>query len=304
MGKIKGFRGPLFLVLASFLWGTTFLAQSAAAKAGIPPLAYNGTRMLLGAFLLLPAIRIRGKGGALSPLKEKKARRDLLTGGALCGIFLCVATFFQQYGLTLGTPAGKSAFISAFYVVLVPVVGIFFGRRVKPLLWIAVLASLAGMYFLCLADFSAPFSASLALFSLAKGDFMTLLSALCFAFQILFVGKYVEKCDVFYLSFFQFLTAGTVSLAFSLFTETITAASFAEGWWCVLYAAFFSCAIAYTLQVAGQKETPPAVASVLMCLESVFALLCDLILFHHLPRPEEWIGSAVLFGAILFASLA
>ena len=301
----KKLQGPLILLAAAFIWGTTFIAQAKAAEVGLPPLFYNATRMLVGAFLLFLFLFIRERKRVWDPLKDKTQRKTLLLGGFLCGLPLCAATFFQQLGMTLGTPPGKGAFLTAFYVVLVPVTGIFFKRRVRPLLWIAVALALVGMYFLCLADFSRPFSETFSFSALSKGDLMMGFSALSFAFQILFVGKYVDACGAVRLSMMQFFTAGILSLVAFFFTETLPEGAVfgGAGIWMILYAGVFSCGIAYTLQAFGQSKTPPAVASLVMCLESVFALISEMVIFHRSPSPEEWIGSGVLFSAIVFASL-
>ncbi len=304
MRSIRRFRGPLFLLAGAFFWGTTFLAQESAADAGVPPLTYNGLRMLLGAFLLGVFLLVREKGKPFAPLAEPKIRRGALWGGAVCGVALAAASFFQQYGITLGVPAGRSAFLTAFYLVLVPIVGVFFGRKTSKAVWIAVAAAFVGMYFLCLADFSRPFFDTLGLSSFRKGDVMTLLCALCFSGQILAVGHFAGRTSPLHLSFFQFLFAGALSLVAAAIAESPSPEALKAGVWGILYAAVFSCAVAYTFQILGQRETAPAVASVIMCMESVFALGAEILLFRRVPRLEEILGSAVLFAAILVSSLA
>jgi drug/metabolite transporter (DMT)-like permease len=299
MKKIK-LKGPLFLLLAAFFWGTTFVAQDLASDA-VGPFTFNGARMVLGALFLLPVVLVRGRG------KEKEGKENpkkMLTAAILCALVLFVAANLQQFGIELGTSAGKSGFITAMYVVMVPVLGIFLGKKISPILWGCVAISAIGLYLLCLADFSAGISGIARNFAMSGGDLLTLFCAVFFTLHITLLDRLAPDLDGVKLSCLQFLFAGLLGLLFAFLFEKPTLQDLLLGSGGILYSAFFSCAVAYTFQILGQQSTPAVIASILMCLESVFAVLSDLVVLKNVPRTEEILGCILLFAALVFSSLS
>ena len=192
--RLAALRGPLFLLLAAFVWGTTFVAQDLVSDT-VGAFTFNGVRMLLGSVFLLPVIAVKNKGKILSTLKTRESRRALFQGGLVCGVLVFTAGSFQQAGIIAGTSAGKSGFITAVYVIFVPLVGLFFKRRVPVLTWPCVALAAVGLYCLCVADFSAGWEGVLRDFHFSAGDLMTLACAFLFTFHILSVDRYAPETD-------------------------------------------------------------------------------------------------------------
>ncbi len=298
--KLKTIKGPLFLFFAAMVWGVSFVAQDLASDA-VGPFTFNGSRMFLGGLCLLPIILVKNKGKLFAGVPTKKDKMHLLRGALLCGTVVFFAAYFQQKGIELGTSAGKSGFITAMYVIMVPLMGLFLKRRIKPLLWLCVLAAAVGMYFLCMADFSAGFGVQM--LRMEAGDFCTLLCAVCFTFHILAVDHFAPGTDGVFLSSLQFLFAGVLGIVSMLLFEYPTWQGILSAGWAILYAAVFSCGIGYTFQILGQSSTPPVIASIMMCLESVFAVLSDTIILKTPMSLEEVCGCVLMFLAIVCSNL-
>ena len=279
------------LMAAAFFWGTTFVAQSDAADV-IGPFTFNGIRSIIGSAVLLPLVAFIGRSpknerGESTPIKKQ------LLYGSICGVCLFLATNLQQIGIAY-TTAGKSGFVTALYVVLVPVFGLIFLKKKSGWnIWVAVVLSAIGLYLLCVTEG----------FSVQKGDAITFFCAIVFAVHILAVDKVSDRIAGVTLSCIQFFVSGSLSLICMLILEDpqwsqITAAAFP-----LLYAGVLSCGVAYTLQIVGQKYTDPTVASILMSLESVFAVLSGWLILNEKLTTKEGIGCIVMFGAILLAQL-
>ena len=276
----KRIKGSVFLLLAALIWGTTFVAQDLISDT-VGPITFNGVRMTLGGLVLLPLALLRGKGSLLPKEASPAERRKLLFAGIFCGVALLFAATLQQAGISAGTGAGKSAFITALYVILVPILGIFMKQKLSLSVVLCAILSLLGLFFLCLADFSVPGWGLTQGMQLSRGDYLTLLCSLLFAVQIIAVDQTVPHMDGVALSVIQFLTGGVLGLAGMIFFENDTWQDIYAARWGILYAAVFSCGIAYTFQILGQKTTSPALASVLMCLESVFAVLSGALILGN-----------------------
>lgn len=219
-------------------------------------------------------------------------RRILLAGGVVCGLLLCLATNLQQVGIQY-TTAGKAGFITSLYIVLVPCLGLFIGQRIGKALWAAVVLAVCGLYLLCMGE----------KLVLERGDLYILLCALTFAFHILAVGYYATRTDGVKLSCLQFLISGAVGMVFMFIFETphikdILACAFP-----ILYAGIFSCGLAYTFQIIGQKHVSPAVASLLMSFESVFAALSGAVILGEQLSLKELSGCILMFCAVILAQL-
>lgn len=295
-------KKAFLLFTAAFIWGIAFVAQSSAA-AFIRPFTFNGIRCLIGGFTLLPLVFIlqakkskslpHGETFSKKRLFSSQELRNGLTGGFCCGICLCLGSTLQQFGIEL-TSVGKAGFITALYIVFVPIVSaLFFRKKIALRVIISVLLGLGGLFLLCLTE----------QFSISKGDLYVLLCAFAFTAHILVIDYFSAKADGVLLSCVQFLTCAAISLPFILFMERpqwnqIFAAKIP-----ILYAGILSCGVAYTLQIVGQKNTNPTIASLILSLESVVSVLAGWILLHQTLTGREIAGCIVMFVAIMIAQL-
>lgn len=289
-------RQVVFPILAAFIWGTAFVAQDLCADS-IGTFAFNATRYFIAVLALLVVIAISDRAKkdkpALSAEEKKAASKQLWLGGLCCGVALAIASNFQQAGLVAGTDAGKAGFITALYVVLVPVFGLFFKRKVSLPVWIAVVCSVVALYLLCIKGD----------FSLAAGDLLILVCAVCFAVHILVIDHFTAYCDGVKLSCLQFLFAGIISAVCMFLFEDV---DFAAIWSCILpllYVGIFSCGVGYTLQILAQKDSNPTVVTILLSLESVFAVIAGAIILHQQMTAREYIGCVVMFVAVILAQI-
>ena len=287
-------RHTIFLFITAFIWGTAFVAQSVGLDF-LPPMAFNGIRTLLGGLVLLPFIWLmeRRKPAAdrrpILPLNDKL----LLKAGVICGLLLGVAGNLQQFSL-LHISAGKCGFITAFYIILVPIYGIFLKRRCPAVTWLGVVIALVGLYLLCIKES----------FTLGKGDPLAFACAAVFAGHIMVIDRYSPLVDGVRMSCIQFFVAGGLSLLAALFFEDIQWSYVLQAWQPLLYAGALSCGVAYTLQVVGQNGVEPTVASLILSLESVFSVLAGWIVLHDAMTGRELTGCLLMFFAIILVQLA
>ncbi len=287
----KQLQSSLLLLLTAVIWGTAFVAQSVAMDY-IEPFTFNAIRFLLGGVVLLPFIALRSR--RKQALDENENEKKLLgKGGVICGIALCVASALQQFGIQ-GTTVGKTGFITALYIVLVPVFGVFLHQKPSMKLWFSVLAAIFGLYLLCM---------NTERFSVNHSDIILLFCAAAFAVQILCVDYFSPQVDAVKLSCIQFLVCGLLSLVMMVLTEHPSVAAIVAAGKPILYAGLLSCGVAYTLQAVAQKHLNPVIASLIMSLESVLSAIAGwLILGQHLSR-REITGCVVMFAAIILAQL-
>jgi drug/metabolite transporter (DMT)-like permease len=284
--KKKQLGNSLLLLLTATIWGSAFVAQSVGME-HVGPFTFTFSRSIIGGMVLLPCILLLGKW------KKGFATKVEWIGGICCGIALCVASNFQQVGMQY-TTVGKAGFITALYVVLVPIFGIFMKKRVSLLIWGCVAVSVAGLYLLCM-----PAGA----FVLAFGDLLVLLCAVLFSVHILVIDHFSPKGDGVVISCIQFFTCGILSGIPMLFFEHPSVGSMLDAKWSILYAGVLSSGVAYTLQVVAQKNVNPTVASLIMCLESVVAVLAGwIVLGQGMSSREIW-GCLLMFAAIVVAQL-
>ena len=286
--KARKARGNFLLLLTAMIWGSSFVAQSAGADL-ISPAFFNGTRMVLGSLLLSPLAVYR-----MRRYVPASSRRTLLLGGACCGVLMFTGSYIQQTGIAY-TTAGKAGFLTAIYVVLVPVLGIFLKKKPRPILWVSVALACVGLYFLCFTDKT---------FSLAMGDAAMLGGAVMFALHIMVVDHFSPLVDGVCLSFVQFLTAGSLGMVVAFITEQPSFAALSAAAVPILYTGVFTMGVAYTLQIVAQKDTDPTVASLILCMESVFAVVFGWLILHETLSLREGVGSVFMFVAILLAQLA
>ena len=254
------------------------------------PFTFNGVRSLLSAAVLLPVIWLREKK---RPREESPTeKRTLLLGGLLCGVCLCAGSTLQQFGLVY-TTAGKAGFITALYVVLVPVASLLLGKKSRATTWIGVALAAAGLYLLCV-------SGSL---SMNRGDLLTMLCAVCFCAHILVIDRVSPHVDGVKLSCVQFFVSGTIALICGVCTEKIEWQALVDCAVPILYAGVLSGGVGYTLQIVAQKDTDPTLASMIMCLESVFSVVFGALLLGERMSGREIAGCALMFAAIVLAQL-
>ena len=294
--KHNQLRQVVFPILAAFIWGTAFVAQDVCADA-MGAFTFNGTRYYIAVLSLLVVLAVssgfRKDRPQLSPAEKKAQRRQLWLGGFCCGTVLAIASNFQQAGLVAGTDGGKAGFITALYVVLVPVFGLFFRRRVSLPVWIAVALSVGALYLLCIKGS----------FSLAPGDLLVLVCAICFSVHILVIDHFTATCDGVKLSCLQFLFAGTWSTILALFFDTISFQVLLDCIWPLLYVGVFSCGVGYTLQILAQKGSNPTVVTILLSLESVFAVIAGAVVLHQQMTAREYLGCVLMFAAVILAQI-
>ena len=291
--KDKSLRGSLLLLLGSVVWGAAFAAQRVGME-HVGPFTFNGIRMLLAGIVMIPVTAFferKGRKAEVRPVNPKEQR----TAGFLCGSLLFAASSLQQVGL-VSTTAGKAGFITALYVVLVPLVGwLLFRKNPGKVIWLGVGLAVAALYLLCMPAEG---------FTLQGGDLLILGCAICFTAQILCVDHYAPRVSGVRLARDEFLVTGALSMVIAIPAETITAAGIREALIPILYAGIFSGAVGYTLQIIGQRDTDPTVASLIMCLESVFALLTGAILLGEKMTAREAAGCVLMFIAVVLAQLS
>ncbi len=297
-------KGGIFLILAAIIWGLSFVAQSKGVEV-IEPLTFNGIRMIVGGLVLLPVIGImsavnKSKNGKLSvpdaEAAEKKTedRKNLIRGGLVCGVVLCVSSNLQQAAFSY-TTVGKVGFITALYMLLVPIISlIFLKKRVRLAVWIGVVMGVGGLYLLCAGGETASFG---------KGETLALLCSVGFALHILVIDKYSAIVDGVKLSCAQFFVSGVISLVLVFFLENPDIHAIMAAAPYILYTGVMSCGVAFTFQILGQRDSDPTVASLLLCLESVFAAIFGWLILKQSMSPVEITGCVIMFAAIVLTQL-
>ena len=293
-------RNSLLLLLTATIWGTAFVAQSVGMEY-VEAFTFTFARSIVGGIVLIPCIWfLRWLKG-----REKKtscdvtcAKRPHITkiewiGGICCGLALCAASNFQQIGIAY-TTVGKAGFITALYVVIVPIMGLFFKKRVSFVVWICVVLSVIGLYLLCMTEGS---------LTLAYGDLLVLICAVLFSVHIMVIDHFSPQGDGVVMSCIQFFVCGIVSGIIMLFVETPSLENIMAAAMPILYAGVLSSGVAYTLQIVGQKDMNPTVASLVLCLESVVSALAGWLILHEALTARELLGCVLMFVAIVLAQV-
>lgn len=285
--KHRTIINSFLLLLTATIWGVAFVAQSVGMDY-VGPFAFNGVRSILGGLVLLPVIFLMSRGK-----QAKKDSKILFLGGVLCGICLFSASSFQQFGI-MYTSVGKAGFITAFYIVLVPVIGIFLHKKTTPFVWISVVLALWGLYLLCMNES----------FTIARGDIYLFVSAFLFSVHILVIDHFSPQVEGVKMACIQFFVCGLLSLLCMAFFEQGTSlAAIREAWLPIAYAGVMSCGVAYTLQIVGQKGLNPTVASLLMSMESCISVLAGWLLLGQALSHREIMGCFLMFAAIILAQV-
>jgi Permeases of the drug/metabolite transporter (DMT) superfamily len=272
--------------------------QVKKAETVIPPMfMYSSEAQTAAAHIETSAeiyaeIRSQNSAVNIADAVQKRARRDLWLGGILCGAVLFVASTLQQVGLVY-TSAGKAGFITALYIVIVPAMGLFFGRRAPFTVWAGAVIAVIGLYMLSVKEN----------FSVSPGDLLILICAFCFSVHIMLISYFSPRCDGVAMSCIQFFVAGILGIIPMFIFEQPTVTAIFSGWLPILYAGVMSCGVAYTLQIIAQRDVKETVASLLMSLESVFAAITGWLVLHEKLSPSEFVGCILIFGAVILAQL-
>ena len=280
-------KGIILLLITAIVWGSSFVAQEIGMKS-IDAFTFTGIRTALGAIVLIPVVLIVNKGLDM--------RKSTLKAGLILGIVFSVAQNFQQFAFYYST-SGKIAFITAFYMFFVPLFSVFLGKKIKLLTWCSILMGLAGLFLLCInpSDMT----------KINLGDVLALICAVFYSFQIMLIDKFTEK-DIsgVQLSFMQFVVAAVISIIAMFIFEHPVIADIKTAAPSLLYSGIMSCGVAYTFQIVGQKHANPVVASLLMCMESVFAVLAAALILHQGMSLKEGAGCIIMFVAIILSQLS
>ncbi len=289
MQKGEGLKGSLILMLTAIVWGSGFVAQSAGMEL-IEANTFNGLRMLIGSLVLLPFALKKDKSPAQNNGNNKKL---LIASAFICGLVLCAASTIQTWGLKY-TTAGKSGFVTAMYMIFVPIIAILTGKKITLKTFFCAVLALFGMYLLCLygSDIQINF-----------GDALTLICALLFSIHILLIDRFVPSVNPVRFSCLQFFVCGIVNIIFMFILESPSVEIIAKCAVPILYSGLFACGIGYTLQPIGQRYAEPTTASIIMSLESVFALIFGIIILREPITLHEFLGCMIMFAAIIFIQL-
>lgn len=286
-------KNIITLLLAAFIWGVAFVAQSVGMDY-VEPFTFNGIRCLLGGIVLIPCVSFFDRFKTEEEKEEiGKNRKTLWFAGIICGVILFIATNAQQIGLQY-TTAGKAGFITALYIVFVPIIGLFLKKKCGWNVWFSVFIAVIGFYLLSMNE----------TFSLAKGDFYVLVCALVFPFHIWAVNHYAPMVDGVRLSCVQFLVCGVLSVGCMFLFETPKFDAILSAWAPILYAGILSCAVGYTLQIIGQKNFNPTIASLLMSFESVFSVIAGWIILGEALSRREIAGCVLIFAGVILAQVS
>lgn len=299
------FTGMLCLLLTAVIWGFAFVSQVSSMEA-VSPLFFNAARFTLGACSLVPVILLMRRGGkdsadvsnsahsAGSPGERRSRRKRTVITGMLCGTLLFAAGTLQQYGILWGRSAGRAGFITALYIVLVPLFGLFLHRRVTALTGVSVIIALIGFYLLCVAD---------GFDTINKGDLTVFLGSVMFAAHILVIDTLGAKVEPIRLSFVQFVTTAALSWAGAALEGSIDWSGAATSWVAILYAGIASVGVAYTLQTVGQRQVPPTRSAVILSLESLFSAVGGALLLGETMTARGYAGCALIFLGTLLAQM-
>lgn len=306
----KRTKGNLLLLLTSFIWGSAFVAQSSGMDY-VGPYTYNMARNVLAFLFLIPVIYVIGKkkgvtdnagsGTGIDDAASGEANwksillpdRTTLVGGIYCGLVMAVASSFQQIGITM-TTAGKAGFITALYIILVPLMGVFIGKKIPRIIWFCVVLAMAGFYLLCVKEG----------FSISKGDILVLFCSVGFSVHIMTIDHFTSKgVDGVKMACIQFAVAAIVMTPVMFLLENPSVSGLLSAWMTIAYAGILSSGVGFTLQIVAQKDTDPTTATLIMSLESVFAAVSGCLFLNEVLLPKEILGCILVFVAVILAQV-
>ncbi len=288
----------VLLFIAAVIWGLAFAVQCEAMEA-IKPFTFTALRAVLGSLVLVPVFLIvdsvKKKKNPTATKMSKTDKKNLLLGGVSCGVCVAVASNLQQFGIAYTMNPGKAGFVTAMYIVLVPIVGLFFKKKSHWIIWLSVAIAVCGLYFICVSE----------TMTIEKGDLLLIASAACFTGHILIIDHFADKADGIKMSCIQFAVSAVLSGIAALIFErdAFSLAAVLSAYPAILYAGIGSCGVAFTLQIIGQKGTNPTVASLVMSMESCFSVVGGILLMHAVPTVREGIGCGLMFTAIILSQI-
>ena len=290
-------KNSMLLMLCALIWGTAFVAQSAGS--GMGAFSFLAGRSWMAVLVLIPTVKAfdalhHRQGRPDGKPKSSAERKQLLKAGLVCGTLLFLASAAQQLGITLDPSTAKAGFLTAMYVVLVPVFGLFLGRKGSVQLWVSMVIAVAGLYMLCMKN---------GFGGVETSDWILFSCAVLFSFQIMSIDHFSPLVDGVRLSLLQFIVVAVESTAAALLFETPTLAEFGTNLLPIAYCGVLSSGAGYTLQILGQKNLNPAIASLIMCLESVFSALGGWLLLNQSLSLRESAGCALIFAAVVLSQL-
>lgn len=290
-------RSNLLLLMTAIIWGSAFIAQSKGADV-IGPFTFNTVRYALAVVALLPVIYIfsrkkNSENTVDQDIPKTNGTKTLIIGGIATGIALFTASSLQQYAMAF-TTAAKAGFITTLYVILVPIVGIFLKKKIRPIIWFCALLAVIGLYLLSIKPGT---------FSISRGDFFVLLCALAFTGHILIIDYFSPKTDGVKLSCIQFAVVSIASFVAMMMTETFVLSEVLDAIIPLLYTGVLSSSVGYTCQIIAQKKADPVISSLILSLESVFAAIFGALILHESMSGREITGCAIMFVAIIIAQL-
>ncbi len=297
-------------MLTSFIWGSAFVAQSSGMDY-VGPYTYNMARNVLAFLFLIPVIYVIGKkkgvtdnagsGTGIDEAASGEANwksillpdRTTLVGGIYCGLVMAVASSLQQIGITM-TTAGKAGFITALYIILVPLMGVFIGKKIPRIIWFCVVLAMAGFYLLCVKEG----------FSISKGDILVLFCSVGFSVHIMTIDHFTSKgVDGVKMACIQFAVAAIVMTPVMFALENPSVSGLLSAWMTIAYAGILSSGVGFTLQIVAQKDTDPTTATLIMSLESVFAAVSGCLFLNEVLLPKEILGCILVFVAVILAQV-
>lgn len=292
--KKQQIKNSLLLLLTAVIWGNAFVAQSVGMNY-VGPFTFNCVRSLMGGVVLIPCIYLLKRDNGNKEKESKKNpenKKQLILGGICCGTALAAGSSFQQFGI-MHTSVGKAGFITAFYIIIVPILGLFLKKKCSSFVWAGVVIALAGLYFLCITES----------FSIGTGDVLVFICALMFSIHILVIDYFTQFIDGVKMSCIQFFVCGIICAVPMLIFEQPNLSQLMLAWKPLLYAGLLSCGVGYTLQIVGQKGMNPTVASLILSLESVTSVIAGFVILHQRLSGREILGCVLMFAAIILAQI-
>ena len=291
----RKWKGNLILAFTALIWGNGFAAQSEGADL-LSPFTFNAVRYLVAGIVMLPVIAFfdarNKKKGDYEPMYPS-VKRNTIIGGIINGILLAAASGLQQIGVGM-TTAGKAGFITALYIIIVPLLGIVIGKKIPAKIWFCAVLAVTGFYLLCVKEG----------FSVSKGDLIVLLCSVCYSLHIIVTDIYIAKgIESVRMSTIQFWTVAVISAVLCLVFETPTLSRIAGAWVTIAYMGILGSGVAYTLQIIGQENADPTSATLFMSLESVFAAIAGWLFLNEKMSVKEIAGCAIVFAAVILAQI-
>lgn len=289
--KTNNLRQNAFALIAALIWGTAFVAQSMAAET-VSAFAFNAARSYVGGLVLIPVWLLFAKSRKNNPEAANWKQKDLIMGGVCCGTALFIAAYLQQKGLET-TTAGKAGFITALYIVIVPIFGLFLKKKAPKQVWFGVALAVVGLYFLCINEE----------LTIAVGDLYTVACAFCFAGHILTIDHFAHKVDIIAMACIQFFVTAVLSTVGTFLWETQSWAGIEQAFWPIMFVGVLSSGLAYTLQIFAQRGSNPTVISLLLSMESVFAVLAGALILGDSLSGREYFGCLLVLAAVVASQL-